>query len=70
VPSETANEPFSTKQERSCGDCYRWSLTDAERCQWMEVRSPVLGVLRVFSCGIIVEARGHRWERDGLPKAS
>jgi AraC-like DNA-binding protein/quercetin dioxygenase-like cupin family protein len=68
IPSETANEPFFTKQARSYGDCYRWSLADEERRQWMEVRSMVLGALRVFSCGIFVEARGHRWERDGLPE--
>jgi AraC-like DNA-binding protein len=68
VPSEVANEPFFAKQERSYGDCYRWSLTDEERRQWIAERSPVLGALRVFSCGIFVEARGHRWERDGLPE--
>jgi AraC family transcriptional regulator, arabinose operon regulatory protein len=68
VPSETANEPFFSKQERSYADCYRWALTDAERRQWIDCRSPVLRALRVFSCGIFVEAREHQWERSNLPE--
>jgi len=66
VPSEAASEPLSTQQQRSYGDCYRWSLTDAERLQWIKVRSPVLRALRVFQCGIFVEAREHSWRRAGL----
>ena len=68
LPSETVNEPLFTKQERSYADCHRWSLTNDERRQWMAQRSPVLGALRVFSCGIFVEAWGHWWERTGLPE--
>jgi len=66
VPSE--DELFATKQQHSCGDCYRWSLTEAERRQWIDFRSPMLGALRVFSCGIFVEAREHWWERANLPE--
>jgi AraC family transcriptional regulator, arabinose operon regulatory protein len=68
VPSEAANEPFFTQQARSYTDCYRWSLTEAERLQWVHTRSPALNALRVFSCGIFVEARGHWWERASLPE--
>jgi len=68
VPSEATHEPLFARQTRSFADCYRWSLTDAERRQWMAARSSVLGALRVFSCGLFVEARGHWWERDSLPE--
>jgi len=68
VPSELANEPFFAKQTRSFADGYRWWLTSEERRQWSDASSPVLRALRVFSCGIFVEARGHWWERDGLPE--
>ena len=68
VPSEIANEPFFTKQTRAYADCYRWWLTDEDRQRWLKASSPLLGTLRVFSAGIFVEARGHSWERAGLPE--
>lgn len=68
LPTETALEPFFSRQARSYGDVYRWSLTDEERLQWIALGSPVLNALRVFSCGSFMEARGHRMEREGLPE--
>ena len=68
VPSELAYAPVYTKQSRFYTDCYRWELTDEQRRQWVGTRSPVLGGLHVFSCGIFVEARGHWWERTNLPE--
>lgn len=66
VPSETANEPFFATQARSYGDCYRWSLAEEQRQTWTDSALPVLNTLRVFSCGLFVEAREHFWERSNL----
>jgi len=68
VPSELAYAPVYTKQARFYTDCYRWELTDEQRRQWVNARSALLGGLRVFSCGIFVEARGHWWKRASLPE--
>jgi AraC-like DNA-binding protein len=66
VPSEILREPLAFKQADTYADCYRWSLTEAERVQWTQNPSEVLSQLRVFSAGIFFEARGHDWERSGL----
>jgi AraC-like DNA-binding protein len=66
VPSETANESVFATQARSFGDCYRWWLADEERRHWCDSNSPVLNTLRVFSCGLFVEAHEHGWKRSDL----
>ncbi len=68
IPSEAVNETSFATQTRSFGDCYRWSLEDAERRQWCWADPPALAALRVFSCGLFVEACGHWWERAKLPE--
>jgi AraC-like DNA-binding protein len=66
VPSEIPREPAAFKQAAAYADCYRWSLTEAERAQWVHNPSQALTHLRVFSAGIFFEAHGHNWEREGL----
>src|SRR5215471_1345638 len=66
VPSEIAREPAAFKQAAAYADCYRWSLTETERAQWVHNASPALAHLRVFSAGIFFEAHGHNWERENL----
>jgi AraC family transcriptional regulator, arabinose operon regulatory protein len=68
VPSELKYDRLYTDQTRSYADCYRWQMTEDERRQWIAASLPVLGALRVFSCGLFVEARGHWWERASLPE--
>jgi len=64
VPCE--DESLFLPQQRSYADCYVWRMAAAERRAWTERASPALGTLRVFSCGLFVEAHGHEWERTGL----
>jgi AraC-like DNA-binding protein/quercetin dioxygenase-like cupin family protein len=66
VPSESLREAAAIKQAAAYADCYRWSLTEAERAQWVRNLSPALAHLRVFSAGVFFEARGHDWERENL----
>ena len=64
VPSENANAKFFESQNRAYGNCFQWLLTDAERRKWCETELPLLDMLRVFACGLFVEAHGHSWERS------
>ncbi len=68
VPSENVYEAVFAQQTSAYADCYRWALSDAQRRQWIAAPSPVLGGLRVFSCGTFIKASTHRWERSGLPE--
>ncbi len=66
VPSENTNMVFFTALSKAYGNYCQWTLTDEERRQWSDTDSPLLDMLRVFCCGLFVEAHGHSWERSDL----
>ena len=68
LPTEQDNAPFFSKRKSSFRDCHHWNMSQEERIQWISNTSPVLGALRVFNCGIFVEAHGHWWERSNQPE--